>query len=396
MSYQTVTRRGFFGRMKDSIVGIFIGILFVLGAMLLLGYNEYRTVKTRKGLEQGQQVVVRADAARFDPSNQGQLLHLTGTAETSQGVRDPDFGIERDALALRREVEMYQWVERKETRTVKEIGGGERKETSYHYEKRWKDELIDSNDFHNSSGHQNPRSMPYASRSFIADDVRLGAYQLGQGYVHDITGAERLRFNELPDAIAGAGFVAAGEHLMRSQNPNSPQIGDLRMQFEATPEKVVTVVAMQDGEGFAPYTTKNGTSINMLHTGNDSVEGMFKRAQEENTTIGWALRVLGFVVMWIGFGMTIQPLRVLADVIPPVGRVVGAIGGFVTFLLAAILSLLTIVIAWVFSRPLLVLSVLAMVIGGAMLIAQLRKGNSIAAPIAPPMPPPPPPPPPMR
>jgi hypothetical protein len=57
---------------------------------------------------------------------------------------------------------------------------------------------------------------------------------------------------------------------------------------------------------------------------------------------------------------------VLADVVPAVGRVVGASTGFVAYLLAAFIWLLVVAIAWLYYRPLL--AVILLILAGAILV----------------------------
>ena len=63
---------------------------------------------------------------------------------------------------------------------------------------------------------------------------------------------------------------------------------------------------------------------------------MFAAAQSENTFIAWLLRLVGFIVMFIGTALVFKPLKVLADVLPLAGRIVGAGTGFIAFLLSAV------------------------------------------------------------
>jgi len=69
--------------------------------------------------------------------------------------------------------------------------------------------------------------------------------------------------------------------------------------------------------------------------------------------------------MAIGIGMMFKPLSILAGVLPILGDIVAAGTGIISFLLAAVLSLTTIGIAWIFYRPLL--GVALLVIGGALI-----------------------------
>ena len=72
---------------------------------------------------------------------------------------------------------------------------------------------------------------------------------------------------------------------------------------------------------------------------------MFKREIASNNVITWVLRVVGFIAMFIGLNLLLNLIAVL----PFFGNIVG----FSTFIIAATLSITTIVIAWIFSRPIL-------------------------------------------
>ncbi|MCI5210683.1 MAG: hypothetical protein D3910_18285, partial [Candidatus Electrothrix sp. ATG2] len=89
---------------------------------------------------------------------------------------------------------------------------------------------------------------------------------------------------------------------------------------------------------------------------------------------------------------------VLGDVIPFLGNIVEAGTGFIAFLLAAVLSLVTIAVAWIVFRPLLGIILLAIavgllvLIGGKVKASKAKKASTVgAAGGAGAVPPPPPP-----
>ncbi len=84
--------------------------------------------------------------------------------------------------------------------------------------------------------------------------------------------------------------------------------------------------------------------------------------------------------------MMLKVLSVTADIVPMFGSLVGTGTGIISFLLAAVLSLLTIAAAWVIYRPLLGLALLA---AAAALIWAVRSRFRAKRPAAA-MPPPPP------
>lgn len=77
------------------------------------------------------------------------------------------------------------------------------------------------------------------------------------------------------------------------------------------------------------------------------------------------MRLGGFILIWIGFGLIFAPLAVLADIVPLFGNLVGAATGLIAFLLALALALTVIAIAWVVFRPLLGMALLVLAVAAA-------------------------------
>ena len=60
----------------------------------------------------------------------------------------------------------------------------------------------------------------------------------------------------------------------------------------------------------------NGKQIELLDAGKVSKELMFQNAIEAAATLTWILRLVGVILMAIGFTLLFAPLAVLADIIP--------------------------------------------------------------------------------
>jgi hypothetical protein len=295
------------------------------------------------------------------------------------------------ALALRRRVEMYQWVEKQDKRKEKQVGGGERTITEYRYEKRWEDEAIDSSRFERRSGHENPGSFPYRDADWRASDVRVGAYALAPELVREIDGWERVATEKvvLPPNLA-ASFRADGSWFTTSQERGSPAVGDVRVRFDSIPAGTFSIVAAQRANTLLPH--RNGDDeLAIIERGAHGASAMFDRASRSNSRTGWALRFAGLVIAWVGFGVLLRPLVVLADVVPLLGRLAGFGTFAVSGVLAALFSVLGVGGGWLWSRPWLLG---AMLLGVFALVAWLiwRARQKTISPPAPPvsMPPPPP------
>lgn len=423
MARVTVTEHtGCAGRFVRSVGGAVFGIVLFLGAFVLLFWNEGRAVKTYRALKEGAGRVIAVAAATVDPANEGKLVHLSGLSTTTQIVRDPDFGVEANAIRLFRRAEMYQWEENKSTRTERTSGGGERKVTTYDYRHTWSSRPIDSRSFH-ESGYRNPEKFPFPATEFRATPVTLGGFTLPDSLVARIDAPEPLPVDaaastrirpEIRDRVR-----RDGDRFYLGKDPANPGIGDERIWFEKVPPTMVSVVALQTGASFRPAPTSiAGRTIELLELGNVPAAAMFERAQKRNTMVTWGVRGGGFLCMFLGVCMLLGPLGILADVVPLVGGLVRAGTMLVGLLVAAPLSLVTIAIAWTIYRPLVGGSLLVLAVAtGAVLVVPARRriqgGAGGHRPVPPPMPgsggmppppplpgagamPPPPPPPPRR
>ncbi len=178
--FTETTRTGFGSRIVSSFVGVLIGFLLIIVAIVVLWWNEGRAVQAANALAQGERTLVEASPDNVDPALSGKLVHLTGQLSTTSPVRDAQFGVGgNDVVRLQRHVEMYQWKETKESHTTQNTGGSETTETTYSYSKVWSDRPLDSSDYRHPDGHQNPE-MPLTSRTFDSNGAHLGAYRVDQ------------------------------------------------------------------------------------------------------------------------------------------------------------------------------------------------------------------------
>jgi hypothetical protein len=76
------------------------------------------------------------------------------------------------------------------------------------------------------------------------------------------------------------------------------------------------------------FTASNGKSFSSLTMGTKSADNMFSGAKSSNKVTAWIFRIIGIVLVIIGFSMLLGPLSVIADVIPFLGSIVGAGTGF--------------------------------------------------------------------
>lgn len=378
-SVTTTTSTGWFSRIKGAFFGVLIGLMMIPGSVILLSWNEYRTIHRTQGLKQGANVVESiVDPANLEAGLEGQLVHLSGFAHTDDVLRDNDFNFETSAVKLSRDVEMYQWDETKRSKTKKKVGGGTTTRTTYEYDRKWKSGYNNSSSFHEKAGHENPKPK-FKNSSHVAKHVTVGAYELNNTLKGDMNSFETLSwtdemFQALPQEVADNGILD-GEYLYWSKDGppsvDDPRVGDQRIQFRVVSPADVTLVAAQKGNSFSPFTVPNGEKIEQLYVGQFTAEEMFEKFQQENITLAWILRLVGFLVCCAGFYLLVAPLGVFADVIPFLGSMTRGIVGFFAFLSGSCVALGTIAVAWIAVRPLIGIPLLIVSIAALVMLFRL-------------------------
>ncbi len=376
-----VTRKGYGSRIMESIRGILVGVLLVVIAIPLLFWNEGRAVQTAKSLAEGAAAVQSVAAETIDATHESSLVHLTGQATTEDVLQDATFGIhEPQAIQLRRVVEMYQWRETSQTETQREVGGSETRTTTYSYQKDWSESLIDSTGFHDAESHRNPSSIAFDGHEVRADRVTVGAFVLSDGLVGQIRQTVVRPFTEedleaLPEQVQerlGSRQLSIREGLLYAvEQTATDTIGDVRVRFEVIRPLTVSVIARQMGDNLVPYPTRGGDSLAFLQAGVHGADSMFASAASANVQMTWIVRVVGFFLMFVGFGMVFKPLAILADVLPFLGDIMRMGTGLLAGVLAFSLSLITIAIGWIFYRPLLGILLLAVAVGALIAVKRM-------------------------
>lgn len=383
---QRVEHIGFFSKLKSSFVGFLMSFVIILIALAVLAWNEHRTLKNYKGLVAASEAVIGIEPEPVDPAHQGKLVYFSAEVTSDTPVSDDPFGLSRDALVLSRKVEMYQWREKERTEEREKIGGGTERVTTYTYEKVWDDDHNDSSRFQDTS-HRNPDSLPYDSERFVAENAMIGAYVANDAVISALND-EPLALGEADDFPEDFRLVS-GNTLYRGDDPDRPEIGDVRIRFSEVPYQIASVIAEPSGNGLVPWTSPAGTSILLVEAGQVDAATVIERAQSANTTFGWIFRAGGVFALFIAFTMMFAPLSTAASVLPPVGRFVGKFAALAALIMAVVIGGLTIVLSWIVVRPLYAIAIVVAIVA-AIAWWSRRKATPPPPPPAMSMPPPPP------
>lgn len=360
--FTEVTTKSWGSRLMDSIRGLFLGLILIIGSLILLWWNEGRAIHTENDLKDGSKNVVHLQTNVPLPENEDKLVHLTGTVNTTDTLNDPDFNIYTNAIALKRNVLIYQWKETSEEITEKNLGGAETTTTTYSYSKNWVSNKINSDNFKKPEGHVNNSAYSYENSSYEAENVFIDSFKLSKEVIDNISNFETFALDS--NSKNGSYKISSNTIYLGSGNlENNPQIGDVKISFEVVkPSQLVSIISKQSQNTLVPFVGKNGTTINELSFGEVSADVMFKEAISSNKTLTWILRLVGLVLCIFGFNLLFNPLVIIGDFVPFIGSIVGIGTGFLSTILGMIFSFVTVAIAWFFYRPIISIILISVVV----------------------------------
>jgi hypothetical protein len=294
--------------------------------------------------------------------------------------------VQENAIRLTRAVEMYQWRENEKTEERQRAGGGTEKVKTYSYDRTWSSTPIESSSFQQTAGHQNP-PFPIGGGEWSAEHVTLGEFTLDDAFVGRMRRSQSLTIDDSvrqqAATLLGRPVLLADSGIYVGENPLQPQVGDARIRFEAVRPALVSVVGQQAAGRLTAYETRNG-SLALLEYDAQPADRMFASARGANQRLTWILRLAGFLGFLLGFGLLLRPIRVLADVVPLVGRMVGVGLGLVALGLALISTLVTIAVGWFAYRPVLASVLLVLAVAVAVWLVMRSRAAKTAV-----LPPPP-------
>uniref|UniRef100_A0AAY4BDL7 Transmembrane protein 43 n=1 Tax=Denticeps clupeoides TaxID=299321 RepID=A0AAY4BDL7_9TELE len=356
---------GFLERLSETTGGMVVGLgLFALSFYVLFT-NEGRALRTAASLDEGlAQVVSLNSFSGPELQNDHRLVHLSAPLHTAQPLYDPNYKVAVHTVKLKREVEMYQWVESQESRDYEE-NGEKKSETTYTYSKCLLFLIV------TCDTPQHTSAMAVEAVTVVAPEVYIGPFVLSKGLVDQINNFQTLSLKGLPWTDP---FLTVDEdYFYHTPNPRSPQVGDVRVRFTYAGlsgegswpgrAQAASVVAMQRGDQLRAFKTKSGDTLEILYTEELSAEEVFAHEHEYNNMRTWALRAGGWALMFLGISLTTQILYTLVDWVPVLRELVSLGLKIFSLSVSCSLSLLTISAGWLYYRPLMAvfLSALALV-----------------------------------
>ena len=360
-SFTEVSKISFGQNIKNSFSGMIFGLILFLLSFVILWWNEGNNVAQIYKANFMAKNAVEVSAEQINRENDNKLIQVSGKAITNATLTDGIITVP-NTFALQRTVEMYQWRENVETETKDELGGGTTETKTYSYEKVWSEDQIDSDDF-KKAGYNNPK-FPVESAEYYAESGKLGAFKLTNKQTHLMN-----EYSEYTDLPQKAEYKISEGMYYKGYNPTSPNIGDIRISYEVVPSGVnISVIGQQNADDTLTAMPIKKNSAYLQMSGIKTKDQMIESFRKGNTFFTNLIRLLGWLIMFIGLNLLINPLVVIFKFLPFLSSIVGFLSRGVMFLISLILSLLTIALAWFAYRPMLSVGLLIVICGLAYLI----------------------------
>jgi hypothetical protein len=370
-NFTKVTTKGYGQRIKESIGGVVMAVVLFFGSFGVLFWNEGRV--DLSGIAKNAQIV---SSDTVDASKDGMFISTSGKILGSEDIGDDMYLKPGEYLLVSRSAEAYAWVEEEELKTQTNTGGSETTTATYNYKKEWVSIVPDSSAFEYPEGHENYTQTQENGR-YRPAAMSVGAYTF-DGQTVDISGGESLSLTAARVNLPSNAAIQGSYIYLDGADPAAPVVGDERVSFSVLKEGFSgTVFAEADGAELVRYTDEDGNTLfRVFKGGRDEV---LATMHGEYSFMLWVIRLVGFLMMWFGMQAIIAPLSVFLDILPFLGGASRAVTGGVTFLIALVLSAVTIVVSVILHSVVALIVVAALIIGAILFLRSRKNTRPVAA-----------------
>jgi hypothetical protein len=294
-------------RLGDSLKGIVGGLALFGVSFVILSSTEGRVswVDLAKKAE-------LLNAQNLNDRAVGKLVSISAPALAQAPTGDSIYLKPGDYLAVERKVEMFSWIEEKETKRDKNLGGSETQRTTYSYHKDWTHEPAESSRFKISKDNFNPAPL-LRGDSARAAEIRLGAYRV-EGSSLQLPAGVPLTLSPETISLPVDGRLVGGDAIFRGAgSPDHPKVGDLRIRYEVVRAGFNgTLLGKLEAGGLITSYIDPKTDVRIHRLFRGSHDEALAQFKSERKLMTWFLRAVGFFAIGIGLSLCLAPLAVFA------------------------------------------------------------------------------------
>ncbi|MEQ9363122.1 MAG: TMEM43 family protein [Leptospirales bacterium] len=315
-----VETTSFFGRIMNSIGGVFIGLLLIPAAFGVLAISSCRE-RASEALQ---------DAVPVEQSVAGKASYATGKIQANP-IGDAPYVKPGPYLSLSRSVQIFAW---------KQTSEKDGEKTIYDCTTTWtSNPETNIGSKKGCRGKYNPGKRTRETNNRAA--IRLNAG--GKSFAVD----SAVDFYGMPSAdIASAGvsglIEAGGYYYLTNACANSATVGCERISYSGTgydPQSEYTVIGTAQTARFQPYVSKNDNKYLALGAG--GFGATLESIRSSDATMTMILFAISVAMLGGGLSMIVGPLLSLIEYIPLIGGFGAGLIRVIFFIISAIVMAIT-------------------------------------------------------
>ncbi len=379
MTFTETTTTWYWTRIWNSIKRVFFWILFIIASSILLWWNEWKSVDIEKSLNEWQKITIKVDSNSINKSLEWKLVYVNWEIKGQNILKDNLSNIESKAIKLERKVEMYQWIEHKNTKHHDNTWWSHTTTNTYTYNTKWSDKIENSNSY-KEIWHENPNIIKFWSASYINNN-KIWIYNISEEFIKKLNTDTNIQLiqkdvnkfkilNKEKNAQLEWNYI-----YLWTWSSINPNIWDIRISYNEISEWEYSLVWKQEWDSIKNYTSSNWNDITLIEKWNVSIENIFTKAKNDNKTMTWIIRWVGLFLMFAWFTMIFWLITDILMILPFFANIVWFWAFLLSIILTTILWWWIIIIARIFVRPLLSISLVVWIILITLWIIRLKQNK---------------------
>ncbi|GEM_PF-638601 len=377
-----VERKSFGSKILSSFVTAIIGLVVFLGSFVVLYINEGRE-------DLGKVASAASEVTQEGHSlDKGTLIGVKGSITASAYAGDT-YLAQGEYVYIARTVEMYAYIEEEHRESKDNLGGSTTTTTTYSYKKEWTLSPRQTSTFQGDAN-ELPGSIPADYNQKIAsmpeqaheqgEQLKMGRYTLMDNV--EFSGSKQLKLTQDKiNAEALEHYALTSSYLFLGDegiSPTSARLGDYRISYLVIDSSDIGILlGAADGDSISAFITPKEHQLYRFFAGAGSLSEAVQILTQEHKTVTWILRLVGFLMMFLGLIAMTGPITKFLSVVPVFSKISGFIFGVIAFFVSLVLTTVIVVISMVLHNFFLALGVAAILIAVAVILI-VRKRSAAA------------------
>eukprot|EP01083_Nonionella_stella_P094547 265313_1 len=378
----------------DAVCVTLIGFVLIIGSIIVQFVTEQNYIAKLHDINAIQRTVIDMNQYNLfktiQPSDPVYIADTFHLSSNSQPPIDSDTGVTHNAFVIHKDIEMYQWIEKKSKRKEHSNDGqSSRTVTTYDYVKQWTSTYHTNARFRHPEGHYNPQNNEFMAsqnkkKYFWSTKMMLGEYYISHQIRSMLTDKTAPDWQDITRNVYKQYYASRSQWDMKygfiywtygEVDPyGEPNVGDVRMKWTALDldgSSGAFLGSLAHSNQLRRYVSDNSNEYVYLKVGRrDSIADIIASFHSDNAGKLYLFRGLTLVCMCIGFICTSSLVNYILSYIPFFGGIIGCALNLVVCAVAVVFWLVFFAIAYLSARKEVAIGLIVAILLGLVLLQQ--------------------------